>query len=213
MKTKVPTVKPVLGVQKESDANFLKQLIATHNGVKGNSAFPTPPVDLTVYKTAIDLFATLVADAADGGKKAISAKNKQRVVVTKMFKELGHYVETVSDGDVAKFNTSAFVAASTARTPAQPLPPAAFEWIDRGPNSGQVVVKPKRLPKAVNYDVRYATAGAGSTPGTWVTVTLPSAKKTTIHNLTPGTPYAFQVRAYGKLGHTDWSDSMTFIPA
>jgi hypothetical protein len=26
-----------------------------------------------------------------------------------------------------------------------------------------------------------------------------------VENLTPGTTYMFQVRAYGKLGYTDWS--------
>jgi hypothetical protein len=213
MKTKVPTIKPVLGVQKVPDTEFLKQLNATHNGVNGNSAFPTPPVDMTVYKTAIDLFGTLVADAEDGGKKAISAKNKQRVVVTKMFKQLGHYVEAASDGDLAKFNTSGFVVASNVRTPAQPLPQATFEWIDRGPVTGQVVVKPKPLPKAINYEVRSAVLGPGSTPGSWTTVSLTSAKKAAIQNLTPGSTYAFQVRAQGKLGYTNWSDSMTFIPA
>ena len=213
MKTKAPSVKPVLGVQKLSDADFLEQLNTTHNGVNGNSLFPTPPVDMTVYKTAIDLYSTFVTDAADGGKKAISAKNKQRVVVTKMFKQLGHYVETVVDGDLAKFNTSGFVAASNVHAPAQPLPPATFEWIDRGPNSGQVVVKPKRLSKANHYDVRYTVLSPSSTPGSWTTVTLLNSKKATIQNLTPGATYAFQIRAYGELGPTDWSDSMTFIPA
>jgi len=36
-------------------------------------------------------------------------------------------------------------------------------------------------------------------------------EETTISNLTPGATYAFQVRALGRLGYTDWSDSMTFI--
>jgi hypothetical protein len=213
MTTKVQKIKPVLGIQKVPDPEFLKQLNTVYNGMNGNSVFPNPPVDLTVYKSAMDLFGTLVADAADGGKKAISAKNKQRVVVTKMFTQLGHYVETVSDGDLAKFNTSGFVAAATGKVPPQPLPPATFEWIDRGPNSGSAVVKPRRLPKAVNYEVRYTVLGPGNTPGQWTTVTLPSSKKGVIPNLTPGVAYAFQIRAYGKLGHTDWSDSMTFIPA
>jgi len=30
-----------------------------------------------------------------------------------------------------------------------------------------------------------------------------------IDGLTPGTTYAIQVRAYGPLGHTEWSDSAT----
>jgi len=31
----------------------------------------------------------------------------------------------------------------------------------------------------------------------------------TVRNLKPGTIYAFQARALGKLGYTDWSDSAT----
>jgi len=210
---KVPKIKPILGVEKVPDPEFLKQLNATHKGVNGNPLFPTPPVDMTVYKTGIDLFQTLVTDAEDGGKKAISSKKKQRVVVTKMFTQLGDYVKAVCDGDLTKFNTSGFVAASNVRAPVQPLPPATFEWIDRGPNSGTVAVKPKRLPKANHYDVRYAVLSPGSTPASWIIVTLLNSKKAKIQNLTPGATYAFQIRAYGELGPTDWSDSMTFIPA
>jgi hypothetical protein len=35
----------------------------------------------------------------------------------------------------------------------------------------------------------------------------------TISGLTPAGTYQFQVRALGKLGYTDWSQSMTFISA
>ena len=31
----------------------------------------------------------------------------------------------------------------------------------------------------------------------------------TVTGLTPGTTYAFQMRALGRLGYTDWSDSVT----
>jgi|SRR2546427_4891139 len=57
-------------------------------------------------------------------------------VVTNMFTQLGHYVKAAADGDLAKFNTSGFVATSTLHTAPQPLPPASFDWIDRGPVSG-----------------------------------------------------------------------------
>jgi hypothetical protein len=214
MTTKIAAVKAILGVQKLPDPEFLKQLNVTHDGVDGNkSLFPNPPFDMTIYKTGIDLFDTMIKDAEDGGKKAISAKKKQRVVVTKMYKQLGQYVENVCDGDLAKFHTSGFVAKSNARPAPQPLPPATFEWIDRGPNSGSVVVKPKRLPKANHYDVRFTLHGTGSTPASWTTVMLLNSRKATIPNLTSGATYEFQIRAYGELGPTDWSDSMTFIPA
>jgi len=73
------------------------------------------------------------------------------------------------------------------------------------------VVKVKPISKAMSFDVHFAVLGNGGTPGAWTTQTLTSPKKTTISNLTPGAIYAFQVRALGRLGYTDWSDSMTFI--
>src|SRR5437660_12836253 len=95
MTTKVKKIKAKLGFHGTTDADVLKQLNTVHDGMNGNSAFPTPPVDMTIFKKGIDLF------------------------------------------------------------------------------------------------------------------TVP--KKVTISSLTPAAIYAFQVRALGRLGHTDCSDSMTFI--
>ena len=156
-------------------------------------------------------FTVLVTDAEDGGKKAIAAKKKQREEMIKQYTLLGHYVEAASNGDPAVFHTSGFIAAPMTRTLPQPLPPASFDWIDRGPGAGQVVVKPKKLPNALSFDVRYGVEVNGVPPGTWTTVTITGSKKWTITNLTPGTNYAFQVRALGRLGYTDWSNSTNFI--
>src|SRR5207302_10387456 len=102
-----------------------------------------------------------------GGKKAISAKNKQREVMIKEVMLLGHYVEARCNDDLATFNTSGFVAASTTRTAPQPLPPATIAWIDRGSATGEVVVKVTRLSKAVSYDLRYGVVvNAGTPPAT-----------------------------------------------
>jgi len=56
----------------------------------------------------------------------------------------GHYVEAACNDGPAVFN-SGFVAGATSRIPPQPLPPAAFAWIDRGPATGDVVVKVKGI--------------------------------------------------------------------
>src|SRR5713226_5372081 len=163
MTTKIKKLKALLGFHGTSDADVLKQLNTVHDGMNGNSAFPTPPVDMTMFKSGIDLFNVLITDAEDGGKKAISAKNKQREVMIKEVTLLGHYVESACNDDLATFNTSGFVAAPTSRTPPQPLPPASIEWIDRGPAIGSVVVKPKGLPKAISYGLQYGlVANAGT---------------------------------------------------
>ena len=211
MSTKVKKIKALLGFQRTSDADFLKQLNAVHDGLNGNSAYPAPPVDMATFKKEIDSFTVLVTDAEDGGKKAISAKRKQREAMVKIVTQLGHYVEAACNDDVATFNTSGFVAASTVRAAPAALPQATIEWIDRGPTTGQVVVKPKTVAKALSYDLRYAQVVNGAPPTTWITLLIPSPKKTPISNLTAGSTYAFQIRALGKLGYTDWSNSMTFI--
>ena len=76
---------------------------------------------------------------------------------------------------------------------------------------GQVVVKPRNLPKALSFDVRYGVEVNGVPPATWTTATIPGKKKWTITDLTPGANYAFQIRALGRLGYTDWSASTHFI--
>ena len=211
MTTQVKKLKAVLGMGGTSDPDLLTQLNAAHGGINGNPAFPNPPVDLQTFKAGIDKFTVLVTDAEDGGKRAISAKKKQREEMIQQYTLLGHYVEAASNGDPAVFHTSGFTLAPTTRTAPQPLPPASFEWIDRGPLAGQVVVKPKKVPKALSYDVHYGVVVNGAPPATWTIVTIPGSKKWTITDLTPGTNYAFQVRALGRLGYTDWSASTNFI--
>ena len=93
------------------------------------------------------------------------------------------------------------------------MAPAKFSSIDRGPNSGQAVVKVESQTGAIAYDVHYALEGTGGALGPWTTMTMASPRKVTVSGLTPAGTYQFQVRALGKLGYTDWSPSMTFISA
>jgi len=212
MTTLVKKLKAVLGFKGVSDADFVTQLQTVYKDMNGNSNFSNPPVDMTAFKSGIDTLAVLVTDAADGGKKAIAAKNKQRAVMVKQVTLLGHFVEAASNDDPAVFSTSGFVMGPTQRVPPQPLPAASLEWIDRGPVTGAVDVKVKGLPKALSYNLQYGVvANPGTLPTSWTTLTLPGSKKLTISNLTPGATYAFQVRALGRLGYTDWSNPITFI--
>src|SRR5712692_2746900 len=214
MSTKVKKIRAYLGFGKTPDADLLKVLEAVLKGMTNNSAFTNPPVALTDFKSAIDSFSVLVTDALDGGKKVISAKKKQREAVVKMVTLLGHYVEVACNDDVAAFNTSGFTVVSTVRTPAQPLSGAKISWVDRGANSGQVLVRIASITGAVSYELRYGLVGnGGAPPATWTTLPLAGTKTVTLNNLTAGASYAFQVRGLGGLGYSDWSDSVTFICA
>ena len=76
------------------------------------------------------------------------------------------------------------------------------------------LVRDEQMPpahaKAGVYELRYAPLGTDGAPSTWGSATLTAARNAApVNRLTPGTTYAFQVRALGKLGYTDWSDSAT----
>ena len=209
----VKKIKAILGFQKTSDADLLKVLNTVHDSMSSNPAYPSPPVAMADFKTAIDSFSTLVFDAEDGGKRAINAMRKQRATVVKMVTLLGHYVEAMCNDDLATFNSSGFTAASTTKTPPQPLAQSVIQYVDRGINTGSIVVKPETQKGAVSYEVRSAAVpAAGATPN-WASVVKTSSAAFTITGLTPGTSYQFEVRALGRLGYSDWSESVTFICA
>ena len=216
MKTKsTPNqIKAKLGLHGVSDPDTAKALMAAYNGVLNNPAYSNPPVALPTFKAGIDLYSALIIDAEDGGKKAITALNKQRVAVIKMYTLLGHYVETACNDDLATFITSGFTqAAVKAKTAPQRLTEAKFSSIDRGPNSGEAVVKPVNQTGAIAFDVRCALEGTGGVLGPWTIVTITRPKKVTISGLTLAGIYHFQIRALGVLGYTDWMDLKTFVIA
>ena len=213
MNNMIQKIKAMLGFHRVSDSDVLKAGNTAYDGLLNNPAYPNTPVALPVFREALDTLSTLIVSAEDGGKKAISAKQNQRLAVIKMYTLLGHYVEAACGGDMAIFHTSGFTPVIRTRQVPQALGPVRFISIDRGPTSGQTVVKVESQSGVLAYDVRYALDGGGGTPGAWSTVTLTSSKKAAISGLTPAGIYQFQVRALGKLGYTDWSPPVNFIAA
>jgi len=206
-------IKAKLAFHNVSDADAQQQFLAVLKGMKNNPAYPIPPVDMATFEKGVDSFGTLLTDAQDGGKRAISAKDKQRVAVIKMYTDLGHYVESACNDDLATFNTSGFSAVVRTKAAPAPLAGSSFQWIDRGPNSGEIAVKIAALTGAIAYELRYTLVANGVASGSPVTLTLTSPRKLTLTGLTSTGTYQFQVRALGKLGYNDWSNPTTFICA
>ena len=137
--SKANLIRVALFLSRASDADVVSRCHAVLAGMPGNPAYDHPPVDLAVFKTAVDSYSAAIAAALDGSKKAISERKKQRVVVIKMFRLLGHFVEATCKDDMATFMSSGFQAALTTRTSPQPLPQPSIEKIDQG-NTGQLRV-------------------------------------------------------------------------
>jgi hypothetical protein len=178
-------------------------------GLTGNVNFPNPPVDLNVLKAKLDDYANSFAGAADGSKKAITLRNRLGEDLIRMIRAIALYVELNCKEDMNTFLSSGLTARSGVRTPPGELNLSSITDLAQGV-SGEFLVSIKSVgKKAKSYDVRYGQVGPGNaTPVTWLTVTVPNAKPPVrITGLIPGTTYAVQVRAYGPLGYTPYSDS------
>jgi hypothetical protein len=209
-KAKVAKIKTLEGYSGMSDADFLIRATAVWTGLTGNSNFTNLPVDLTALKTNIDSLSTLVSEALDGSKKVIAQKDKQREVVIKQLQLLGRYVQVNSDGDMAKFTSSGFAAASTVKTPPSPLSLPVIKSVSQGAISGELVVQVQAIPGALSYEIHYGVVAGGAPPSSWTSKVVTRVRPPVgFQGLTPGTVYAFQVRAQGKAGMTDWTNSTT----
>ena len=205
-KTKLPILKPVLGVAVMSDNDLLSRLNAVHDKMLNNPAYPSPPVDMPGFKAAIDAYTAAVAAALEGGKATTVARDKRRTDAIIMFRLLGHYVESVCKNDMTSFVSSGFVLSTTGqRTPSQPVDVPSILALDQG-ITGQLLVSVRPVAKARNYDIHYAPDPAPGAAINWTTISAASTKPAIpINNLTKGVNYTLQVRAFGKLGFSDWS--------
>ena len=149
--------------------------------------------------------------AADGSKKATATKNKLREQLTVPMRQLAHYVETACNGDMAIFLSSGFQPLTGTKATPQPLAVPTITDLVQGV-SGQMLLSVKNQKKALNFDAKVTPVG-GAAPGATggaATITVSSVKKPIeFDGLTPGTVYSFQVRSFGKLGYTPWSDPVT----
>src|SRR5579884_2520611 len=201
MSTKTKRIWAMLGFTNVSDQDMVSRCTAVLTGLTGNANYPNPPVDLAVYKSAIDALSAEIVESIDGSKKTIAARNKDREPVIKMYRLLGTYVEANCKEDMAIFTSSGFRPVVNTRAVAQPLPKPVIRKVEQGSNSGQLLVRIAAVPKAKCYELRYA-AVANDVAETWVHVPVPTVKRAvSITGLTPGTIYSFEARALGTLGY------------
>jgi hypothetical protein len=208
MATVVKMIKALLDFKVKFPEQLLARGYAILKAFTGNVNFPNPPVDLNDLKSKLDAFAAAIADAKDGGRKAITLRNHLAEELVRLLKLLAFDAELNCKDDMNIFLTSGFTPRATTKTPPKPLAPTTVVSVDQGV-SGEFKVTMQAVARAKNYEVRSGQVGAGgATPDTWTIVTVPNTRiPAVITGLTPGVTYAIQVRAYGTLGYTEWSDS------
>src|SRR5579883_1385382 len=91
-----------------NDKDVATEGVAVVDGLTNNPKLTNPPIKPEDLKAQVDTYASLIAAAADGSKKAITERNKQRAVVVKMLRQLGHWVEANCNDDPAILQSSGF---------------------------------------------------------------------------------------------------------
>ena len=199
-----------LSFSKYNDSQLAPLAAAVIKGMTGNKAFPTPPVDLTAVQTALDDFSAALAAMPLGGVPATAAKNNKRDVLVKLLQKIGYYVQSHCNNDREILVSSGFAELPLRGARPAPETPSILS-VDNG-NTTQLVVKAAGVGRVRCYEVRFASVGAGGAPGVWQPAGLfTSARAMPVNGLTPGTTQAFQVRAMGSNGFSDWSDPVVHV--
>ena len=199
------------------DVELVKKFKYIGTQLKANvETFRKPWVDPDEFLDLVDRWDQMSTVALDGGKKAISQRNRLRKQAIDKATFLGRYVESVTE-DAATVYLSGYEPKFKYRRLPQGLPKTRMSKVVRGPNSGTaaayiVPFSRSKHGKVIYYELRYAPK-VGSSIGEF-TVMPPSAAARfgiPVKNLTPGTLYIFQGRAYNKKGANDWSDPVSYI--
>jgi len=175
-------------------------------GMTGNAAYPTPNPTLADLIAARNSYIAAVNAAMDS-HLGVVVRRQQRAAFTAMLRDLAHYVQVASGGDLAILLSSGFTAQKQ-KKPVGPLPAPANMRLKRGKTSGLLIARCDKLLQAGAYEWRYANV---ATPTVWVNLESTFAAHVAIEGLTPGTQYTTQVRALGTAGPSDWSDTATLM--
>ena len=194
--------------QRDPDAALIVESLRILTGMTGNPLYPSPAPKLADITTARDAFIAAV-NAAKGNTLGVATRRKQRNVLVTLLRNLAHYVQAISGGDLPTLLSSGFTAQRT-RRPIGALPAPLNLRLARGKVSGQLIARFDKQASAGAYEWRYASA---ATPTVWAKADTTLAAKTTLDGLEPGTQYIVQVRAIGTAGPSDWSDAAMLMAA
>jgi hypothetical protein len=200
-----------IGFSRKSNGELVQEGGAVVLKMKNNPRFADCPVDIALLEEAVNNLWDSMSAALDGGKLAIETRNAARQPVIQYMRQVTIYAEAKSKGDPETFTATGLIPIATTPSVSGALLPPLIRRLFRGPYSGHISLYIKAVFGAASYTIRYAALEAdGTTPGVWKELPVSRVKSAiVISGLTPGVVYAFQVRALGPLGNSDWSDSST----
>jgi hypothetical protein len=156
------------------------------------TTFPNPVPALLNINEEIATYSELIQTSASRDKVQVQLKNKSKYALLVMLSQLADYVNTTTT-DSAELARSGFEL-NKMRQPITIKAPHGLLLSD-GSNSGEVILKFKRVKGAYSYLFQY-TADAALTETSWISIPATTTSYT-FTGLAKGTTYYFRVLAVG----------------
>lgn len=195
-----------LQLRRKSD-EVLKGFCENHvSKMTGNANFPAPIPEAPAYAAALAAFSVRLAAyraLEDQIAQSRIEKDEARRALERLTAGRGNYVETASGGDAATIVSAGFELRRERAPVGVPDAPAGL-LARMGAMSGQIVLDWSKVRGAGAYLVECRLHHQAAAP--WTQVKIVTAARLAVEGLTPGTFYAFRVRAIGAAGEGPWSD-------
>jgi len=185
---------------------FARQIVT---GMTGNASFATPDPPLATITTCASALENAYNDANVARQEAstkVSVQDDEERVLDTNLQKLANYVESASDGDEAKIqSTGMSVRAKPAPVGALPMP--AGLAATAGDMEGEIDLSWDRVTGAKSYVIEQSPDPI--TPLSWKHAGVSTKSSITVSGLTSGTKYWFRVAGIGAAGQGAWSDPAT----
>ena len=198
--------KPKFTLKNVPDVEAIQLCNNLKTALTGNANFPTPPVTLVAFGTAITTGQTKLTaadNAQAAAKQATADKDLAIAAMGSLAMQLVSYVDTTANGDESKI-LSAGLPVRAGRAPVS-LPGQVMNLsLTVGDNEGSLDVHWDAQDKVKSYEVQVSPDPF--TPTSYVTKDTVTKSSATLTGLTSGAKVWVRVRAINSKGKGAWSD-------
>jgi len=170
-----------------------------------NANFTTPVPALAAITTAADqLEASINAAIAarSASKLATSTQKDKLTTLHGLLMQEASYVQTTSNGDATKIDSSGFTVRNTP-SPIGVLPAPSDLELNANVNPGSMGLKWSPVPGAASYMIERAPDGPE--PHAFVGIASPTKTSAVVNSMTSGSRYWFRVAAVNAAGTGLWT--------
>lgn len=190
-----------------TDVNFRKKGEFITTSLTDNPAYVNLVPTLEEVQAAVTRYSTALAAAINKDRVAIAEKNKSRIELDAILKQLGLSVMTQANGDDATLTSSGFTLAKNRE--ARYIMNPGNVTLSNGITSGSMVSSVKTGTGIISY-VHEIASTLPVDESSWATNTS-STSSFVFKNLTPGKQYWVRVAVIGARGQKAYSNVGTWF--